>query len=164
MQERYPTLFSPVKIGSVTLKNRVVLAAMGGTNLVNYEGNYNPNVRDYYIARAKGNVGLFIPGVTFVTTGGWLYQKEDQFLGPIKALMEEIHSYGSKLFFQLGAGFGRAAHLPRGDMAKQENRAGLVSASDGMPNFWDTEIKHRGLTSADVQARGDRRHRDPRHP
>ena len=24
MQERYPTLFSPVKIGSVTLKNRVV--------------------------------------------------------------------------------------------------------------------------------------------
>ena len=152
MQERYPTLFSPVRIGSVTLKNRVILAAMGGTNLVDYEGNYNPRVRDYYLERAKGNVGLFIPGVTFVTTGGWLYNKEDQFLGPIKALMEEIHSYGSKLFFQLGAGFGRAAHLPRGDMAKQENRAGLVSASDDMPNVWNPEIKHRAMTLDEIRA------------
>ena len=34
MQERYPNLFSPVKIGNVTLKNRVAIAAMGGTNLL----------------------------------------------------------------------------------------------------------------------------------
>ena len=27
MQERYSSLFSPVKIGSVTLKNRVILTA-----------------------------------------------------------------------------------------------------------------------------------------
>ena len=152
MAERYPTLFSPVKIGGVTLKNRVILAAMGGTNLVDYEGNYNPNVRDYYLARAKGNVGLFIPGVTFVTTGGWLYEKEDQFLGPIRDLMEEIHAYGSKLFFQLGAGFGRAAHVKRGDLEKPSHRAELVSASDGMPNVWDPELKHRGLTVEEIHA------------
>ena len=73
MQERYPALFSPVKIGSVTLKNRVAIAAMGGTNLLlPGAGGFNPNVREYYLARAKGNVGLIIPGVAFVQTGGWL--------------------------------------------------------------------------------------------
>ena len=148
--ERYPNLFSPVKIGGVTLKNRVILAAMGGTNLVDFAGNYNPRIRDYYLDRAKGNVGLFIPGVTFVSTGGWLYEKEDQFLGPIKALMDELHSYGSKLFFQLGAGFGRAAHVQRGDAARAEHLA-VLAASDGMPNVWDPEIRHRGFTQAEIR-------------
>ncbi len=152
MENRYPNLFSPIRIGSVTLKNRVVLAAMGGTNLVNFEGNYNPNVRDYYLARAKGNVGLIIPGVTFVTTGGWLYRKEDQFLGPIRDLMDEIHAYGSKLFFQLGAGFGRAAHVKRGDLENSSSRAGLVSASDGIPNVWDPELTHRAMTVEEIHA------------
>ena len=152
MQDRYPNLFSPVKIGNVTLKNRVILAAMGGTNLVNLEGNFNPKVRDYYLARAKGNVGLFIPGVTSVTTGGGLYKKEDQFLGPIKDLMDEIHSYGSKFFFQLGAGFGRAEHVKKEDLEDPARRAKLVSASDGMPNVWMPEIKHRGLTVDEIHA------------
>ena len=148
MAERYPTLFSPVKIGGVTLKNRVILAAMGGTNLLlPGSGGFNPNVRDYYLARAKGNVGLIIPGVTFVNTGGWLYEKEDAFLGPIKALMEEIHAYGSKFFFQLGAGFGRAEHVSRNDLGHADR---LVSASDGMPNVWAPEVKHRGLTVEEI--------------
>ena len=153
MPERYPNLFSPIKIGSCTLKNRVILAAMGGTNfIIPPTGEFNPDVWDYYIARAKGNVGLMIPGVTFVNTAGWLYQHEDAFLGPIKALMEEIHSYGSKVFLQLGAGFGRAAHVGRGDMEKPENRAGLVSASDGIPNVWNPELKHRALTVEEIHA------------
>ncbi len=152
MQERYPNLFSPVKIGNVTLKNRVAIAAMGGTNLLlPGTGEFNPRVRDYYLARAKGNVGLMIPGVTFVHTGGWLYHKEAVFLGPVKDLMEEIHAYGSKFFFQLGAGFGRAEHLPEGDL-DADFRAGLFSASDGMPNVWRPEILHRGLTVEEIHA------------
>ena len=151
MQERYPALFSPVKIGSVTLKNRVAIAAMGGTNLLlPGTGEFNPNVRDYYLARAKGNVGLIIPGVTFVHTGGWLYNKEAAFLGPIRDLMDEIHAYGTKFFFQLGAGFGRAEHVPEGDLDK-ETLSRLVSASDDMPNVWRPEIRHRGLTAEEIR-------------
>ena len=150
MQERYPALFSPVKIGNVTLKNRVAIAAMGGTNLLlPGTGGFNPNVRDYYLARAKGNAGLIIPGVAFVQTGGWLYNKEAAFLGPIKDLMDEIHAYGTKFFFQLGAGFGRAEHIPEGSLDK-EALARLVSASDDMPNVWRPEIKHRGLTVEEI--------------
>ena len=149
MQERYPNLFSPVKIGSVTLKNRVAIAAMGSTNLLTGTGEFNQNIRDYYIARAKGNVGLMVPGVAFVNSNGWLYTKEAAFLGPIKDLMEEIHSYGSKFFYQLGAGFGRAEHLPEGDL-DAARRSRLVSASDGMPNVWRPEILHRALTVEEI--------------
>ncbi len=147
MQEHYPHLFSPVKIGNVTLKNRVVLAAMGGTNLLlPGTGEFNPNVRDYYLARAKGNVGLIIPGVTFVHTGGWLYNRAAAFLGPVKELMKEIHAYGSKFFFQLGAGFGRAEHLESGSIDPER----LFSASDGMPNVWKPDVLHRGLTVEEI--------------
>ncbi len=151
MSERYPVLFSPVKIGGVTMKNRVILAAMGGTNLLNHDGSFNPGVREYYLARAKGNAGLIIPGVTFVNGDGWLYEKEEAFLGPVKSLMDEIHAYGSKFFFQLGAGFGRAAHVRRGDLDRPGFRTGLASASDGVPNVWDPEIKHRGLTVKEIR-------------
>ena len=45
MQERYSSLFSPVKIGSVTLKNRVILTAMGGTSFLGHDGKFNQQVR-----------------------------------------------------------------------------------------------------------------------
>ena len=46
MQERYLSLFSPVKIGRVTLKNRVILTAMGGTSFLGHDGKFNPHIRD----------------------------------------------------------------------------------------------------------------------
>ena len=64
MEGRYEALFSSIKIGGVTLKNRVILTAMGGTGLFGYDGKFNPKIRDYYLKRAKGNVGLIVPGVT----------------------------------------------------------------------------------------------------
>ena len=150
MQERYPSLFSPIKIGGVTLKNRVILSAMGSTGPFGHDGRFNPNIRDYVVARCKGNVGLIIPGITGVKTNGYLYEKEDVFLGPIKELMDEVHSYGTKYFLQLGAGFGRAQLGGVDAMDEATRREKLVSASDGMPNVWMPELKHRGLTIDEI--------------
>ena len=41
MKEKYEALFSPIKVGGVTLKNRVILTAMGGTGLFGYDGKFN---------------------------------------------------------------------------------------------------------------------------
>ena len=57
-------------MGGVTLKNRIVLCAMGGTNPIGFEGKFSEGHRDYYIARAKANVGLMIPGVANVGSAG----------------------------------------------------------------------------------------------
>ena len=152
-QERYPSLFSPIKIGGSTLKNRVILTAMGGTGLFGFDGHFNPKIREYYLERAKGGAGLIIPGVTGVKSGGhYLYEKEDEYLGPVKELMDELHSYGTRYFMQLGAGFGRAQLMGiTPDMDEKTRNELLVAPSDGIPNVWDPELKHRGLTREEIR-------------
>ena len=152
MQGKYPALFSPIKIGKVELRNRVILTAMGGTSFLGHDGKLNPAIRDYYMARVRGGVGLIVPGVTGVKQGsGYLYEKEEEFLGPIKDIIDEIHAGGAKYFFQLGAGFGRAQLMGIGpDMDEEARRQLLVAPSDGLPNVWMPEVKHRGLTVEEI--------------
>ncbi len=157
MAKNYEALFTPLKVGGVTLKNRIVLCAMGGTNPIGFEGKFSEGHRDYYIARAKANVGLMIPGVANVGSASkehrWLYEERELFLGPMKQLMDEIHAYGSKFFFQLGTSFGRSQMVfPGMDKMPQEMvKKMLVAPSDGMPNVWAPELKHRALTIEEIK-------------
>ena len=153
MNGKYEALFTPMKIGGVTVKNRIVLCAMGGTNPIGFDGRFEEKTRAYYLARAKANVGLMIPGVIGVRgmTGGWLYESEELFMGPVKRLMDEIHAYGAKFFLQLGAGFGRVQFFfpglsPDSDIFKEM----MVAPSDGLPNVWDPSIKHRSLKREEI--------------
>ena len=71
----------------------------------------------------------------------------------MKRLMEDIHAYGSKFFLQLGTGFGRSQMVfPGMDKIPQEERDKmLIAPSDGMPNVWAPEIKHRGMTRKEIK-------------
>lgn len=74
-------LFKPIQIGSVTLKNRVIMTAMGGTSPFeeSAEGyQFKPEIRDYYMDRVKGGVALIIPGATNVwdcVGDRWLHER-----------------------------------------------------------------------------------------
>ena len=155
--DNYDILFTPWKVGDLTLKNRIVLTAMGGTSPIGFGGQFEERTRAYYLARARANVGLMIPGVTAVSGGGfgkkWLYESEELFRGPLKQLMDEIHPDGSKFFLQLGAGVGRSQMVFPGmdKMPPEALRATMVAPSDGLPNVWDPEIKHRALTKGEIQ-------------
>ncbi|MBR2779438.1 MAG: 2-enoate reductase, partial [Firmicutes bacterium] len=109
MDPKYSPLFQPITIGNVTLKNRVILCAMGGTSPFGHDSNsFVPEIGDYYRDRARGGVALIIPGVTQIKNGShFLYEYEDIFMGPLKKVVEDLHSYGTKFFLQIGAGFGR---------------------------------------------------------
>ncbi len=155
MKTQYEALFSPMKVGGITLKNRIILCAMGGTSPIGFGGKFEEKTRAYYIERAKANVGLMIPGVSGVKgmeKNSWLYQSEALFMGPIKELMDDIHAYGSKFFMQLGAGFGRAQLLFPGmqEMSAEALRPLMVAPSDGLPNVWEPSIKHRALTREEI--------------
>ncbi|SHI18739.1 2-enoate reductase [Sporobacter termitidis DSM 10068] len=154
MAGQYEALFMPMKIGGITVKNRIVLCAMGGTNPIGFDGHFEEKTRAYYLERAKANVGLIIPGVIGVKgmTGGWLYESEALFMGPVKSLMDDIHQYGAKFFMQLGAGFGRVQFMiPGADMRADAFKDVMVAPSDGLPNVWDPAIKHRGLTREEIR-------------
>lgn len=113
---KYKKLFSPVKVGSITLKNRFAMAPMGPLGLADANGGWNQRGIDYYVERAKGGTGLIITGVTFFdqvvekqdpsTVPNPLY-KPVNFVKTSREMTERVHAYGSKIFLQLSGGFGR---------------------------------------------------------
>ncbi|MBR6406209.1 MAG: FAD-dependent oxidoreductase [Lachnospiraceae bacterium] len=113
---KYQKLFTPVTVGSITLKNRFAMAPMGPLGLSDPEGGWNQRGIDYYVERAKGGTGLIITGVTF---SDQQVEPQNQAIIPVstynsvhftrtsKEMTERVHAYGAKIFLQMSAGFGR---------------------------------------------------------
>ena len=113
---KYQKLFTPVKIGSVTIKNRFAMAPMGPLGLADAQGGFNQRGIDYYTERAKGGTGLIITGVTFsdckVETQSMPNCPNStynpvHFIRTSREMTERVHAYGSKIFLMMSADFGR---------------------------------------------------------
>ncbi len=112
----YQKLFTPIKIGKVEIKNRFCMAPMGPLGLSDSEGGFNQRGIDYYTERAKGGTGLIITGVTFSdcevekptmpSTPNSTYNPV-HFIRTAREMTERVHAYGSVIFLQMSAGFGR---------------------------------------------------------
>lgn len=102
----YKMLFSPMKIGNVEIKNRVVMAPML-MGFGQFNGNATEKMMNYYEERAKGGTGLIITEITRVndTTGassfGQLAASKDRNIESMSELAKRIHKHGSKLFVEL---------------------------------------------------------------
>jgi 2-enoate reductase len=144
-------LFESVKIGRVEIKNRIALAPMGtGSILVDSEGKLGPRGVEYYLERCRGGVGLIISHASKVENEVESLKKGAGFplvthvvAGPFAELADAAHAFGTKIFVQLSAGFGRTAH-PR------ILRETPVSASVN-PNYWDPTIICREVTTEEVE-------------
>ncbi|WP_434309141.1 FAD-dependent oxidoreductase [Hominifimenecus sp. rT4P-3] len=113
---KYAKLFSPVKIGNVTIKNRFAMAPMGPLGLADADGGFNQRGIDYYTERAKGGTGLIITGVTFVENEIEEHGMPNcpcsthnpvHFVRTAREMTERIHAYNAKVFLQMSGGFGR---------------------------------------------------------
>ena len=118
MKEKYKILFEPIKIGSLEIKNRFVLAPMGPGGMCNADGTFNKRGMDFYVERAKGGTGLLMTGVTMVENDiekCALPSMPCPTLNPLNfittgnEMTERIHAYGAKIFLQLSSGFGRVS-------------------------------------------------------
>jgi|GEM_PF-5474917 len=102
----YENLRAPGKLGSLTLKNRVVMTA-ASCSLSGEGGRMTEDMIAYYERRAKGGVGLIITEMVCVEEEtGQLFPKElsaatEASIPEFRALSERIHPYGTKLFAQL---------------------------------------------------------------
>ena len=102
---RYPHLFSPLRIGSETVRNRIMQTAhvkLFTAGSVDSQRNV-----DYQVARAKGGAGLLITGNRVVhptsTTGfprvSWAFLPEA--LEANQRLTRMVHEHGAVIFEQL---------------------------------------------------------------
>jgi len=98
------TLFSPIKIGSMEIKNRIAMAPMA-TGFANPDSTVSQKLMDYHEARAKGGVGLIILGVTTVDEyfpyPVTLSLSDDRFVPGFKALTDIVHKHGTKIVPQI---------------------------------------------------------------
>lgn len=102
----YPHLFQKGKIGSITLKNRIVMPAMG-VSMADPDGRANEHIIKYYEERAKGGIGLIITEITRVepvygtAIPNQLGAYESYQVPHLERLSERVHKYGTKIFMQL---------------------------------------------------------------
>lgn len=101
---QFPNLFTPIQIGSKTIKNRIFMPPLS-TNLAK-KGYVTEELIQHYSARAKGGVGLFVTEVctiepTYIYLPGDMSIHDDSYIEGWKKLYEEVHKYGAVLLPQL---------------------------------------------------------------
>ncbi len=99
-------LLSPVSIGPMTLRNRMVMAPMG-VEIVGDDGMANDGIIAYYEERARGGVGLIITEVCamdYPRGANSVHQlglSSDAFIEPLRRLTDRVHAHGAKIAIQL---------------------------------------------------------------
>ncbi|MBC3796349.1 NAD(P)/FAD-dependent oxidoreductase [Acetobacterium tundrae] len=136
----FENLLSPINIGTLKIRNRVVMGAMGSGT-----ANENATVSEcecaYYAERAKGGVGLIINEVTRVNndTGVMMPRQTsaatDDCIPGLAKLAKAVHFYDGAIFIQL--------HHP--------GRQTSCEAIGGQPTISPSGIKSM-LTQADCRA------------
>ncbi|MCP4714607.1 MAG: NADH:flavin oxidoreductase, partial [Deltaproteobacteria bacterium] len=97
---------SPGRIGTLALRNRIIMASMG-TNLAEPTGHVGERSIRFYEERAKGGVGLIVIGVASVAFPAGACNvnqvaiSDDKFIPDLKKLTDRIHAHGAKCAIQL---------------------------------------------------------------
>lgn len=99
-----PRLFDPIKIGSLQLKNRIVMPPMA-TGLATTQGEVTEDLIKHYEKRAK-ELGLQIVEHSYVMKGGKLSQQQlgiydDKLIAGLAKLTERIHSLDTPVTVQI---------------------------------------------------------------
>ena len=156
---RLDSLFTPWKIGSCEIKNRIVLTSMGGTDLFGWM-----EKNRFIMEVAKNNVGLVLPGCQPVWNpmfGQWLHKNRKMYKD-LAAWMPAFHSTGAKLFVQLTAGFGRSFPVsPMMEMLYNTpvirtlskpvmNLDKITAAPSPRPNRWSDRLPSREITRKEI--------------
>lgn len=103
---KYEKLFTPMKIGNVEIKNRIVMAPMC-MGFGQYNGCATETMMNYYEERAKGGVGLIFTEITRINdiTGassyGQLGMSHDYQIPALKEMADRIHKHGCKVMVEL---------------------------------------------------------------
>lgn len=141
MSENYPLLLSSIKIGNVTVKNRVIMAPMN-TNYANTDGSISKRFADYFVERAKGGVGLIIISPGYVDRRSKkrarsLLFDDECFVPALREFTDRIHAEGAKILQQLNHN-GRLLTSSK----ELKTNGGLCVGPSAVPHLLTGEIPH----------------------
>lgn len=119
----YPHLLEPVTIGSLTLRNRVVMGSMH-TGLEDHAWDL-PKLAAYAAERARGQVGMIITGGFAVSKRGWLKPFAGEMTSRMDAarhlqVTDAVHEEGGAIALQL-LHAGRYGYTPISESASRSS-------------------------------------------
>ena len=167
MEKTIDGLCAPWTIGKLTIKNRVVLTSMGGTNLFGWmeKHHFDEIGARFLMEVAENGAGLLLPGCQPVYNpmfGAWLHKNKKMYRD-LAAWMPEFHKTGAKLFIQLTAGFGRSFTITETMEKLYTNRVlrflskpvmnldRITAAASPTPNRWSDKVPSRAMTREEIQ-------------
>lgn len=106
MKKSYPALLSPGRIGSLELRNRIIMTPMG-SNLCEPDGTLNERIKAYYEARAQGGAAMVIMGSVAISwpvgsaNACQVAISDDRFIPGLADLANRIHRHGAKIAVQI---------------------------------------------------------------
>ena len=106
MKKSYPALLAPGRIGSLELRNRIIMTPMG-SNLCEPDGTLNERIKAYYEARAQGGAGMVIMGSVGISwpigsaNACQVAISDDRFVPGLADLANRIHRHGAKIAAQI---------------------------------------------------------------
>jgi 2,4-dienoyl-CoA reductase-like NADH-dependent reductase (Old Yellow Enzyme family)/thioredoxin reductase len=168
MAGAFQSLLSPGRIGSMTLRNRIVHAPMS-LGLGAGDGTCGDRFVAYYARRAQGGAGLINIGTVSVgypegsVDAKQIAASDDRYLPSLKGLADAVHAHGARIVLQLNhnglqAGGDRAAGRPlatpslpvakRGDLVDSLLPEELAAMAAGNPVAG--EIRYQVLDAAGI--------------
>ncbi|PPQ80353.1 hypothetical protein CVT25_003636 [Psilocybe cyanescens] len=139
----FKSLFTPIQIGSIILKNRVTMAALTRNRAV--ETYPTELMKEYYVQRVNGGAGLIVTEGILVTRQGTEWPNapglwDTKHVAGWKDIVDAVHEVGGKLYAQvcllwliIPLNFGRLSHPD----AEQQKLAGV-------PVYGPSAISARG--------------------
>ena len=97
-------VFTPVKIGPVTLRNRVIRSA-AFENMA-YGNSPSQDLKDYHVAVSRGGVGMTTVAYASVSRSGLSFANQlwmrEEIVPALREMTDAIHAEGAKASIQLG--------------------------------------------------------------
>ena len=126
----FPRLFEPLRVGSVTLRNRIV--SSGHDTVMAVDGFVSEQLIAYQAARAAGGVGLIVVQVAGVHesaryTSHVLMATDDDCIPGYRRLAEAVHGHGSAIV-------GQIFHDGRELMESMDGTLPVALAPSAVPN------------------------------
>ncbi len=143
----YKELFTPFRIGTMEVKNRIGMSPMG-TNSAFTNGRKDAQEIDYFIERAKGGTGIIFMGCQMlneVLAQGSMEGYLDSFtvLPSLTAVCDGVHRYGAKIVCQISPGTGRNAF--------PDTLGNPPISSSETPSVFNPDIKCHALTKDEIK-------------
>lgn len=104
----------PIRIGKLTLKNRIVMGPMAA-NAPDPDGRPSEQTIAFFEARARGGAGMIIVGGMCANQRSWdesrfrpiLRTDLDEFIPDYKKVADAVHAHGVPIIAEIAPGFGR---------------------------------------------------------